>query len=329
MIFRTSIPTTKASFSISYTSALMFIGACFSLHIHRIMHGYKFDSRSNPFGTVYNPKSLYRQLMRIARYDPHKPYTKTDLHFHNERWFSFDHHSEFSSSQSEQCLADINQSLETAHQHLIQCKVLFLTLGTAWAYTHKQLGITVSNCHKLPSKNFSKALIPTHEIIEDIKEAIQTIREVNPNLHIVFSISPIRHVSDGYFENQVSKGRLFNAIHEIRIMDKSIEYFPSYEYLMDDLRDYRFYASDMIHPSDLAIDYIWDKFTDTYMDKTAQSVALKIKKILQSIAHRPFAPKGEAHQKFIDKTIQEIKYLSDQYDISFEQELEILRQRQI
>ena len=326
MKFRTEVPAPSSTAKITYNSSLLFLGSCFSLNIHNQLQNLKFNSLSNPFGIVYNPSSISKQISRICQA---KEYQESDLHFYNERWFSFDHHSDFSFASKSDCLKAINQSLNQAHQQLKQSNIVFLTLGTAWTYHHNDLKITVSNCHKIPSKTFCKELTSVTDMVSDLNHSIQQIRKINPRIQIVFSISPIRHLSDGFFENQVSKGRLFDVVHQLLKTENKVNYFPAFEFVMDDLRDYRFYAPDLLHPSTQAIQYIWNKFQHTFMDDHTLNMTKKIEKLIQAAQHKPFNSKSEAHQKFIHKTLTEIKKLSIEINANFQNEIELLEKNKV
>ena len=319
MRFRTEISIKEASEKLSYRDGILFLGSCFSVHIHDKLFGLKFNSKSNPFGIVYNPLSLSSQLLRTVN---NRQYQESDLQFHNERWFSFDHHSDFSYTDKNECLTEINKSLSAAHNQLKLAKYLFLTLGSSWVYHRNENQEIVSNCHKIPAKEFTKFLAETSDMAEQLSNSISEIKKINAEIQIVFSISPVRHLADGFFENQLSKGRLFDVIHQLQKWDDSIGYFPSYEFLMDDLRDYRFYNSDLVHPSNDAIQYIWEKFVSTYVSSTTQKKMDKVEKVIQAANHRPFNPKSEAHQKFIAKTLSNIKNLEKEVFGGFDTEIE-------
>ena len=317
MKFRTEIPLNEHASKLNYQDEILFLGSCFSVHIHDKMNGLKFNSVSNPFGIVYNPLSLSSQLLRVVS---NKTYTEQDLHFYNERWFSFNHHSDFSFSTKPECLSAINNSLEEAHQQIKSAKFLFITLGSSWVYFKNEDNEIVSNCHKIPAKKFTKFLAEPADMVEQLSHAVTELNKLNPNISIVFSVSPVRHLADGHFENQVSKGRLFDVIHRLTENDKTISYFPAYELLMDDLRDYRFYKSDLVHPSTEAIQYIWERFITTYFSSPTVDTMSKVKKLIQAANHRPFNPKSEAHQKFIAKTVSSMENLEKEVFGGFEEE---------
>ena len=321
MRFRTEIPIKKSENQIQYLDGVLFVGSCFSEHIHAKMHELKFNVKSNPFGIVYNPLSLSSQLLRMVS---NEPYQKNDLHYKNERWFSFDHHSDFSFSSPEECLTHMNQSLSGAHSQIKYAKFLFLTLGSSWVYSRIETDEIVSNCHKIPAKEFTKFLAPTKDMVEQLSFAISEIKKINPEIQIVFSVSPVRHLADGFFENQVSKGRLFDVVYQLQRNSSSIQYFNSYELVMDDLRDYRFYASDLIHPSTDAIQYIWEKIVEAYISSTARNTMSKVEKVIQAANHRPFNGKSKAHQKFVSNTLEQINHLEKEVFGGFEMEVDRL-----
>lgn len=321
MKFRTEIFPKESAYLMDYKDTILFIGSCFSVNIHNKLHQLKFNTVSNPFGIVYNPISLSQQLNRIL---DAKHYTKSELHLFNEKWLSFDHHGEFSSSSSEECLNQINARLDQGLKQLKTAKFLFMTLGSAWIYSKKSDGKTVSNCHKIPAKEFTKELADTSNMVQELSNVIERIAAVNPGIQIIFSISPVRHLSDGHFENQLSKGRLFDTIYQLKNQFENVHYFQAYELIMDDLRDYRFYNTDLVHPSNEAIEYIWEKFKSTYINTSSLSTITKVEKIIAASQHRPFNPQSNAHQKFITKTIRQIEKLESDVPGNFLKEIDSL-----
>lgn len=319
MKFRTEIQAPKFNSHIEYNEPILFMGSCFSTNIHQKLTDLKFQSLSNPFGIVYNPVSLSKQLNRLLS---QRPYTSDELHFHNERWFSFDHHSDFSSSNKEDTLRLINASLTQFGKQISSAKHLFITLGSSWTYHHKELNETVSNCHKLPSSTFTKELRSVEEMVLELQMAIQKLKLHNPKLQVILSTSPIRHLSDGFFENQLSKGRLFDVIYQLTHKNESVHYFPAYEIVMDDLRDYRFYTHDLVHPSQEGIDYIWEKFIESFVSPVAQETMKTVTKLSQAASHRPFDSTSKAHQKFVKNTISKMESLPT---LNFQKELSLLK----
>ena len=322
MNFRTEINFEQSGPTIDYQDPLLFMGSCFSVNIHTKLHKLKFNTISNPFGIVYNPISLSNQLNRIVY---NTKYELKDLQFHNERWFSFDHHSDFSFTSKTDCLSAINDSLENAHNQLKSAKFVFLTLGSSWIYHLNENNSIVSNCHKLPSKQFTKSLVNTSDIVDHLSKTISKIKELNPATQIIFSVSPVRHLADGFFENQVSKGRLFDAIYQLIKTDKAISYFPAFEMVLDDLRDYRFYKSDLTHPSNEAITYIWEKFVKSFISNKARTTLSQVEKIIQAANHRPFNSSSKAHQEFQANTRDRISKVEVEVFGNFENELKQLK----
>ncbi len=322
MKFRTEIHPKESTEKLTYKSSILFLGSCFSVNIHNKLKELKFNSVSNPFGIVYNPISLAQQVIRIIS---GKEYNESDLHFHNERWFSFDHHSDFSFSSKSDCLTAINDSLGLAKKQLLKADFLFLTLGSSWIYNHNESNEIVSNCHKLPSKLFTKKLASSEEMKNKMQQVISDIQKINPEISIVLSISPVRHLADGNFENQLSKGRLFDLIYQLQKNNSNVRYFEAFELLHDDLRDYRFYNADLVHPSTEAVEYIWEKFINSYVSVETQLTINKVEKIVKAVAHRPFNSTSLAHKKFIVKTLNQISEVSNQTKIDFTPEIKFLK----
>ncbi len=236
----------------------------------------------------------------------YKVNAKGDLHFHNGLWISMDHHTSFSHPDQEICLSNINSSLVAARKFLKQCKFLFITLGTAWVYIYKEKAIIAANCHKIPAAAFERKLLDPEEIIADYQALITQIRLYNPEIQVIFTVSPIRHMKDGAFNNQISKSILLFTIHKLQHMGEHIHYFPAYEIFMDELRDYRFYAEDMLHPSAQGMAYIWERFCDTYFDETSKKIMEGVQKIHKALDHRPFRENTPDYNSFIEHTRQQI-----------------------
>ena len=254
----TRILLPKARFSFSYEDRVVMMGSCFAENIGRKLEENKFSVDINPFGTLYNPASVAEGLRMLLR--PER-FTSGDLFRHEGVYHSFTHHSRFSAPSEEECLDHINSRLSQSSDFLRKATRLVITLGTAFVYRLKSDGRIVSNCHKLPEKMFDRQRLSTQEIVEDWKPLLLALWEQNPALKILFTVSPIRHWKDGAHENQLSKATLLLATDALqKDYPGRIAYFPAYEILMDELRDYRFYADDMLHPSPLAIDYIFATF---------------------------------------------------------------------
>jgi hypothetical protein len=309
--FRTEIDLQPSSFRIDHKGKILFIGSCFTDNIGQKLRELSFKVRINPFGVVYNPLSLLNSLGILL---DGEEFTDEDLEFRNELWFSWDHHSSFSNPGKEECLNRINQEIKISARHLKKAEYMLITFGTAWVYRLKKSGVIVSNCHKVPEKEFDRILISPQDIIKSWKVFLPEILRNNKNLKIIFTVSPVRHWKDGAHGNQVSKSVLLLAIDEIcRMFPDNTEYFPAYEILLDDLRDYRFYTDDMLHPNTQAVNYIWSLFEKVYFDKQTLEINKELGKIIQARKHRVYNEDTDAHKKFIKKIESQINQLSKRY----------------
>jgi len=297
--FRTTITTKKSEIEINHQDKIALIGSCFSENIAIKLKERKFNVLSNPYGILFNPLSIFTAITEIIQL---KTYTKNDLGKHNELFYSFNHHSNFSDLELENVLQNINTQIKNAHYFLKNCHMLFITFGTAWAYTYNKK--IVANCHKLPNKQFEKILLSNNQIIDEWQKTSTLLKQFNPKLNIVFTVSPVRHLKDGFEENNLSKAILRTTIHQMGNF-----YFPSYEIMMDDLRDYRFYKSDMLHPNDDAVNYIWQKFSESYFNDNTQQLNKRIYKLQTAIQHQPRFENTNAHQKHLTFIEQEKKSL--------------------
>lgn len=290
----------------AYQDKILFLGSCFTENIGKKLASLKFPVLINPFGILYNPVSVSQSLQRAIK--PH-PFTKDDLVFFNEKYISFSHHGRFSGTSAEEVLKQINSELRLANIWIQESTLLFITFGTSWVYRHIKTDQLVTNCHKIPAAEFDHFMLGVQDITKIYHELFDIIHRINPKLKIVFTVSPVRHWKDGPVNNLLSKSVLIVAIHELIKSFDFVRYFPSYEIMMDDLRDYRFYADDMFHPNQLGIDYIWEKFRDTFILPRAIELSLKIDKLLKAFSHRPFYPNTEAYKKFILKHLEFIDEL--------------------
>ena len=298
MNFQTKIPLKKESKNlIDYDSKLLLLGSCFSENIGNKLEYYKFKSSQNPFGILFHPKAIESLITNAIN---EKNYTEDDLIFQNERWHCFDAHSSLSSSDKSELLKNLNTRISSTNKQLKEVSHIIITLGTSWVYKFIETDKTVSNCHKIPQKKFLKELLTVDEISEILEAIISLIKSINKNATVLFTVSPVRHLKDGVIENQRSKSHLISAIHTIVEPRKNINYFPSYEIVMDQLRDYRFYAEDMIHPNKTAINYIWNKFSEVWISDASEKTIKEIEFIQKGIAHKPFNESSEQHQKFLN-----------------------------
>ena len=307
MYFRTQIPILKSSISIDYNSKILSIGSCFAENMAFKFDYFKFQNQTNPFGIIFNSVSIENLFRRVCE---KKLFEEKDVFFHNERWHSFDVHSDLSNSDREELLETLNKAITETHKKLLEATHIIITYGTSWIYRNIETDQIVANCHKVPQKQFSKELLSVEEIQMSIQNTIELIQVLNPDINFIFTVSPVRHMKDGFVENQLSKSHLFTALHKtINHKLYTVDYFPSYEIMMDELRDYRFYSEDMLHPNKIAIDYIWHKFSENYISEDGLLIMQEIEDIQKSLHHRSFNPASEQHQKFLAKLQQKIKLL--------------------
>ena len=305
MRFRTEIQCNPSSKQIDHQSKIVLLGSCFSEHMEGKFDHFKFDILSNPFGILFHPLAIEKAVQDCIA---ENYYSQTSLLKHNDSWLSLNHHSRFDNSDPEKALADINENIAQGHSALKNASHVIITLGTSWVYKWNQNGQIVGNCHKIPQKKFTKSLLSSEEILSSLKRIVKQIRSVNQEAHFIFTVSPVRHLKDGFIENSLSKALLLSAIHEIA-KDAGIFYFPAYEIMLDDLRDYRFYKRDMIHPNEMAVDYIWDLFSNSWISQISRELMTEIDDIQRSLAHRPFDSNSEGHKKFLAVLEEKIEAL--------------------
>jgi hypothetical protein len=295
----------------------MLMGSCFSEYIGNKICDFKFFTDNNPFGIVYNPSSIVTGLQRLI---DGKIYTVNELFHYQGVWGSFDHHSRFSDMDREMALQRMNDRLTVSSGFLRKANFLFLTFGTSYVYNLKSSGKIVSNCHKFEPSEFIRTRLSVDQIVNDYDLLFKQLYRINPELEIVFTLSPVRHWKDGAHENQLSKSVLLLAIDQICGAYANAFYFPSYEIVMDDLRDYRFYEEDMLHPNKIAINYIWDRFRECFIAKDVAGIMKEVERVLLAARHKPFNLKTETYQFFVRQQLDKIQDLKDKYSLSFEQE---------
>jgi hypothetical protein len=307
-------------FKISYTDKILFLGSCFSEEIGNKMHELKFDVLQNANGILYDPISITDSNFA---YIDNKPFDEENLFELNGLWHSWKHHSVFSGEDKKEVLQKINCSLTSAHSFLKQTKLLIITFGTAFNYQLKETFKNVANCHKAPSSYFIKVLLPVEQIKADLLSAITALEQFNPQLKILFTVSPVKHIKDGVIENNRSKARLLEAAHLVCEEKENAFYFPAYELVNDVLRDYRFYKEDLVHPNQMAIDFVFEKFAHSFFENETKELKEVLEKILSAVNHKPFVKESEAHQKFVTSQLQHIKKIVTDYpfiDLSKEKE---------
>jgi hypothetical protein len=302
-----------------YHSKILLMGSCFTENIGKKLQDLKFPVVLNPFGILYNPASIAQSLFRLL--EPEQ-YQVNDLIFFNEKWVSLAHHGRFSCQKAEETIDLINSELMLGAKSIEDCSVLFITFGTSWVYLYKKDNKVVANCHKIPSDEFEHYSLSISEIVEMYAGLLETIHSRNQHIKVVFTVSPVRHWKDGPVNNQYSKSILIVAIQELIKKFDFISYFPSYEIFMDDLRDYRFYADDLFHPNKIGIDYVWQKFSESFIDESALNTANKIDKINKALAHSPFYPKTNAYLKFLEANLKMIEELRTDFpNLHFAEEI--------
>ena len=286
MKFRTEIPTPKYPFDINYQDKLMLLGSCFSDHIGNFFQEMRFDTLSNPFGTLFNPVSIANALKMCINPEL---FNEQYIDFFNEKWISYAHHGKFSHPDKETFLQNIRQNLDKAHDFLSSANYLFITFGTAYCYRLIERDLIVANCHKIPANQFEKQLLTIEQIAGLYQDLLEQLRQFNPQLKIIFTVSPVRHLADGFHENQISKSTLHLSVNQL-VDNTNTYYFPSYEMVQDDLRDYRFYAADLCHPSDAAVTYIREKLTDAFFTLETQERMKEVVKENKAQGHRNNVP---------------------------------------
>ncbi len=307
--FRTIVPIPKATENITYYSKIVSLGSCFAVNMAQKFAYYKFPVTLNPFGILFHPLAIEGILRRAWQ---QIPYTSNDFFKHNELWHSFSFHSDLSQLNLENAISLANTQQLQLRQALEEATFCFITLGTAWVYIYNSTDTIVANCHKLPSQHFSKRLLSVYEITESLTNILTLLHTIQPEIHCVFTISPVRHLKDGFLENQVSKAQLFSALYPL-LSDGKASYFPACELLLDELRDYRFYANDMVHPSEGAINYIWERWVETYVDEATQADMKQVDSIQKGLLHRPFNPESETHRKFLEQLKQKMEVFTQKY----------------
>lgn len=319
--FRTTFKIPPFPFNLSHKDKIFSVGSCFAENIGSKLAENKFQILLNPFGILYNPSSIAQALARILN---NEKITDRDSIQHNDLWHSRLHHTRFSQADKSTFLKDINANLNEANTFLKTTNRLLLTLGTAFVWEEKETGIIVANCHKRPQKLFTRRRLSIEEIQGNLLVILRKIKSQNTDLQVIMTVSPVRHTNDGFIENQRSKAALILAIDELCQAENFIHYFPAYELVQDDLRDYRFYTKDMLHPNEVAVNYIWEHFKDTLFTTQTEEISKEIKKMKARAAHRPFQIKSIAHQTFLQSNLNKIEVLEKRFDF-----LDFTKERQI
>jgi hypothetical protein len=304
--FRTELSLKRSNLNFTHRDGIVMMGSCFSENIGAILKRFRFDVETNSHGILFNPISISNALLDVMN---GRKFIESDLLFHNGFFHSLSHHGLFSENNAAVALSKINDSIDAFYPKLKSAKLLLVTYGSAWVYYHNESNQLVANCHKIPHSEFAKKLLTHTEIESNIVDLIASMHSFNPAIQIVFTISPVRHLRDGFFENQISKSNLFIAISNVISKYNHCHYFPAYELVMDDLRDYRFFNEDMVHPNSLAIEYVWEKFVNWCFSPATLELLPKMDPILRFLEHRPMKISEVLHEEMRLKKMNELTAL--------------------
>lgn len=319
MEFRLEYTPVPPLHKIDIRDKILLVGSCFTEHMHEHLLKNKFSVHQNPHGTLFNPVSIFKSIESYINVEvPHED----TLFFHNGLWNNWSFHSSRSHENKKLAAAGMRDHIERAHEFLKQSDWLFITLGSAIVYQTKDIEI-VANCHKIPNTQFIKRLLDPLEIIQGFKSLYEGLIAFNKNIKVIFTVSPVRHLRDGFVENNRSKAILIHAVDRIIQELPNCTYFPAYELIVDDLRDYRYYAEDMVHPNYLATKYVWEKFSSAYIDGKSREVMKEIEQLNQAMSHRPMHPDSSEHKKFNEKFKNLCNSLTERFpDLDFSKEFE-------
>jgi hypothetical protein len=318
---------------INHRHKLLLMGSCFTENIGDKLMAHKFSILQNPNGILFNPVSVKEA---VENYISDKVIDENDLFYLNESWHSWQHYSRFSGITKDDAVNKINTSTQTAHHYLKETGFIIITFGSAWVYeltdkaANKKTNTVAANNHKAPADWFNRRLLTNEEVIHEIENIVSQLQNFNPHIKIIFTISPVRHLREGFVENNRSKAALINAVHAATETFENVFYFPAYELVIDDLRDYRFYAEDMVHPNYAATNYVWQKFMATCIDEPAQQLMQEINEINAAINHKPFNPSSAAHKKFQQINLNKIIELQTKHPyLDFTKEEEYFNYKKI
>lgn len=304
---------------------ILLVGSCFTEHIGDRLQELKYSTLQNPHGILFDPKSVANSLISYVN---EREYSLSDVFYMNELWQSWDHHSRFSSTNQNNCLQLINMSQKTAHAFLAKADWLVVTLGSSYSYRLIDNNQPVANCHRAPAQLFQKYLMPSSETFDEMSKALEVVKDFNPNIQVLLTISPVRHIRDGVIANNRSKARLIEAVHQLVEWKEWIHYFPVYELVVDVLRDYRFFDIDMVHPNYAATRFVMERFMDACIDSSEHEILKEIQQLVTARKHKPSHPETEAHRKFMLAQSQKIKSLLQKYpQLDFSEELNYFKEK--
>jgi len=309
--FFLNFPVQKQTNTINYQSKLLLVGSCFVENIGDKLDYFKFQHCTNPFGIIFHPKAILKLIERCVQL---KFYTENDLVFHNEQWHCFEVHSTLSTPNKNELIEKLNLTLKNTHEYLKNTDCVILTFGTAWGYVFKQKDLWVANCHKIPQREFDKKLSSMEDLSSTYAQIFDLLLSLNPKLTIITTVSPVRHIKDGIVENNQSKAHLLASLHSTLKNYSKAYYYPAYELVVDCLRDYRFYKSDLVHPNQQAVDFVWEHFLQTWLhDSHTLNTIKKVEEIQKGLAHKAFNPNSDGHQKFLASLHKKMENLTKDF----------------
>lgn len=310
MKFQTQIPLHSAEGRLlDFDTQSVLLGSCFTKHLSNKLEYYKFQTLSHPYGILFHPQALLTLLKHV-----HQNHADEQaIFFSDEQWKSFDAHSCLNHSSKATFQNQLSLRLNECNTYFKSASHFIITLGTAWCYRHLKTKNYVANCHKQPASLFDKKLFDIDELTDILYEITNLIHGFNSKAEVIFTVSPVRHLKDGFIENSQSKAHLISAVHRVVQTTPLLHYFPSYELMMDELRDYRFYERDMLHPNAQAIDFIWEKFKSIWINPNLLTVLKSISRIQNGLQHKPFNAESAAHQEFRSSLEAEVKRLTKEY----------------
>jgi len=321
------IPIAAPDIRINYKDKILVTGSCFTEHIGDNLAALKFNVLQNPNGILFDPSSV---AASVISYIGKKEYKGEDLFILNELWQSWDHHSRYSGADRQEVLLQINESIQRAHEFLKTAGWLVITLGSAYSYrlTDEQMR-PVANCHRAPGNWFNKHLMSVEEVTVSMDLMLYRLFQFNPHLKVIFTISPVRHIRDGVINNNRSKARLIEAVHQLVNKFPRLYYFPAYELVIDVLRDYRFYDLDLVHPNYQATNFVLEHFIESFVDEASRELMKEVRQVVNARKHKPFHSSTEAHKKFMLLNAEKTKDLLRDYPfLELDEELEYFTRKE-
>lgn len=309
MPFHTSTHIPPLSPLMEHHHSIFSMGSCFAVNMAARFRRYRFSVMENPFGILYNPLSIDAAAERLAS---GLPFTMDNLHHHNDLWHSFYHHGNFSHPDAAKALAAMNEPLEKGRAFLQKAHWCILTFGTAGVFFRQDTGEAVANCHRFPGDFFTRRRLTIQESEAAMRSTLNYLRSINPSLRFILTVSPVRYWRDGQVESNRSKATLLLAV-ESCTGEEGVDYFPSYEIITDDLRDYRFFNRDMSHPTEEAVDHVWNRFSEAWIDSSSYQSMAEVEKLVRTLEHRPRFPELSSHRKGLEKLLQQIRNLTTRY----------------